>query len=254
MVESGVNEIVIRKAGHEIRSLEDWLKAAPPPEAEKEWQEGRGIRELAGAFFPPGGGVQVPADLGGLLESATGPGPLRVQSVIPEYLVRLDGKPGGSQRCHALAVAQGRDGRAAVVIQARTDEGFGPLVADQLKRGKPGSQWARRMERLSQELLGRALAECGGLRSGLLLQAAAAIRAAEGEKAGMAVLVWCEFRPKRSRAQQLKQQSDDLDAFVRMAGGGALKPGALAGPFRVPGGEELPATIPLYVGKVVTLL
>jgi len=254
VVGSGVNEFLIRKAGQIVGSLEEWKQLAPPPEPEREWGAGKAAQEWAGSFFGKDGLVQVPLDLAGLLNSQAQLGPVRLTGLIPEYRVKLDSQPGGSWRCHGLATGACREGRVAVMVHARTEEGFGPRIGDQLKRSKPGSQWALRMSRMAESVLGVTLADCGTLRADLVLLAAAALLAAEGEKAGSAILVFQEFRPKETRPLQLQQNSADLDAFARALGGKALKPGFLTGPFRVPGGHEVPASVPLYLGKTVTPL
>lgn len=251
-----MNPFAIRKAGHHLQSTADWLRLAPPPDPEQEWAPGHAAWEFAASFFPADQpGPRVPADLEQLLaSSASACGPVRLQSLIPEYLVRLDAEKGGSQRGNALASGMCREGRAAVFLHARTDEGFGPLIGDQLKRSRPGSVWVSRMTRLTEALLGRPLTDCSHLRSGLILLAAAALRAAEAEKSAVACLVFQEFRPHPSRPLQVKQQAADLDAFSASFGGPPLRNLMLAGPFRVPGGPEVPASVPLFLGKTTTLL
>ena len=247
-------ELLIRKAGQPIISAEDWQRLAPPPQGESTWADGEPVRDFARLFFDPDGRVQVPPVLSKMLTTHAILGSVSLQSLIPEYRIALDGLPGGSQRCDAVAVGTSREGRVAGMWHARTEEGFGPLISDQLKRGKPGSQWAARAGRLAEAVLGRPLDTCGNLRGELLRLAAASLRAAEAEKAASAVLIFHEFRPKAARASQMKGNAADLDAFVKCLGGKQLRDGFLTGPFRVPGGNEVPASVPLYLGKITTLL
>lgn len=247
-------DFLIRKAGQPIISPEDWLRLAPPPEGESTWADGEPVREFARLFFDPDGRVQVPPVLAKMLTSHAILGSVSLQSMIPEYRIALDAMPGASQRCDAMAVGTSREGRVAVTWHARTEKGFGPLISDQLRRGKPGSQWAARASRLAEAVLGRPLDACGNLRGELLRLAAASLRAAEAEKAAGAVLVFHEFRPKAARASQLQGNAADLDAFVKYLGGKPLRECFLTGPFRVPGGNEVPASVPLYLGKITTLL
>ena len=249
-----VNEFTIRKAGQIIGSPEEWLKLAPPPEPESQWGPGQAEGEWARSFFDGSGSVQVPQALGAILLSHPLLGAVRLQGLIPEYRIKLDDSPGGSQRAQGLAVGTCREGRVAVMIHVRTDGGFGPLMADQLRRSKPGSQTLARLTRMTEAVLGTTPVAAGALRAGLVLLAAAALRAAETEKAGTAVLLFHEFRPKLSRPHQLQQNSTGLDAFAAALGGKPLKPGVLSGAFRVPGGNEVPASVPLYLGKTITLL
>ena len=248
------HEFSIRKAGQAILSDGDWLRLAPPPDAPVAWQDGSPTREFARLFYNPEGRVQVPPGLGKILTTHPGLGAVTLQSLIPEYLVALDTLPGGSQRSHAVSIGTSREGRVAVMQHARTDEGFGPLISDQLKRGKPGSQWALRAARLAEAVLGLPLKDGGALRGELLRLAAAALRAAEIETSGTAVLLFHEFRPKAARAAQVKRNADDLDSFSKALGGKPLKDSILTGPFRVPGGHDIPASVPLYLGKITTLL
>jgi hypothetical protein len=141
-----------------------------------------------------------------------------------------------------------------VVIEAWSDGGFGPKISDQLNRSRPGSQWAQRIGRLCEAVLGRSAAASGSLLGGLVHRAAAALRAAEGEKAAVAVLVFYEFRRKDGRGQQRKGNLAAIDALVTALGGEPLKDGVLSGPFRVPGGGEIPASVPLFIGRAVRLL
>lgn len=247
-------QFLIRKAGQTILTVDDWQRLAPPPASATLWADGMPEREFARIFFNHEGRVQVPQVVGKVLTTHAGLGAVTLQSMIPEYLIALDAQPGGSQRCHAVAIGSCREGRVAVTQHARTGEGFGPLISDQLQRGKPGSQWAARAARLAAAVLGRELAACGGLRGELLRLAAAALRVAETEKSGTAVLLFHEFRPKAARPLQVKRNADDLDAFAKALGGLPLKDGFLTGPFRVPGGDGVPASVPLYLGKLTVLL
>lgn len=261
-------ELPIRKAGRTLASAAEWFQEAPPGEDAAAWAPGQGEFELAKAIFDGtvgsgsggsggsgGAGVStVPAELQAVLCSHAGLGPVRLSHGIPGYLVRLDEAAGGSQRCDLLAVGAGREGRVAVVVEAWSDGGFGPLIGDQLKRSRPTSQWTRRIDRLCEAVAGKRAMECTQLRGGLIHRVAAALRAAEGEKAAVAMLIFCEFRPKDGRGQQRKRNLNDLDALVAALGGTALKDGILAGPFRVPGGHEVPASVPLFIGRTVRLL
>ena len=248
------HEFLIRKAGQPILTTDDWLEVAAPPAGKADWVDGKPKREFVRLFFNHEGRVHVPQTLGKMLSTHAGLGPVVLHSMIPEYLIALDALPGGSQRCDAVAIGTSREGRVAVTQHARTGEGFGPLISDQVNRGKPGSHWAARAARLAAALLGRPLESCAALRGELLHRAAAALRTAESEKAAIAILLFHEFRPKSSRALQVKRNATDLDSFARALGGKPLKDGFLAGPFRVPGGYEVPASVPLYLGKLTTLL
>lgn len=245
---------MIKKAGKTLASPDAWLEEAPPADGAAVWTAGHPEFELARAVFSKPGVVAVPDELKALLASHPVLGPLKPVQGIPGYQVRLDNQSGGSQRCDLFAVATGREGRSALVIEAWSDGGFGPVVADQLKRSRPGSQWVQRINQLCQALFGRSAGECGHLRGGLIHHAAAALRAAEGEKSAVAVLVFYEFRRRDGRGQQRKGNLTSMDALVGALGGSSLKDGVLSGPFRVPGGGDIPASVPLFIGRTVRLL
>ena len=44
----------IHKSGHEILSVEDWLKYAPPKKGELQWKDKRSAKELARSWFRNG--------------------------------------------------------------------------------------------------------------------------------------------------------------------------------------------------------
>ncbi len=249
-----MNDFTIRKAGKTLGSPGEWLLEAPPAEGPEGWASGQPEFELASALFSKSGAATVPDELKSLLGSHPGLGPLKLVQGIPGYQVRLDHQPGGSQRCDLLGVATGREGRSAVIIEAWCDGGFGPVISDQLKRSRPGSQWVQRIGQLCQALFGKPAASCGTLRGGMVHRAAAALRAAEGEKAAVAVLVFYEFRRRDGRGQQRKGNLTSMNALVAALGGDPLKDGILSGPFRVPGGGEIPASVPLFIGRIVRLL
>lgn len=249
-----MSEFLIRKAGRTIGSAAGWLEHAPPAAGAAAWEAGQPEFELARAIFAQPAGASVPDELKPLLVSHPGLGPLRLGQGIPGYQVRLDGETGGSQRCDLLGIATGREGRGAVVLEAWSDGGFGPLIATQLQRSRPGSRWGLRIGRLCEAVLGRPAADCGTLRGGLVQLAAAALMAAEGEKAAVAILVFCEFRRKDGRGQQRQGNLTAIDDLAVSLGGKPLREGILAGPFRVPGGHDIPASVPLFLGRTVRLL
>ena len=41
----------IHKSGHEILSVEDWFKYAPPKKGELQWKDKRSAKELAQSWF-----------------------------------------------------------------------------------------------------------------------------------------------------------------------------------------------------------
>ena len=102
MIGLGVSELLIKKAGQTLGSVDDWWQQAPPEEGAAGWGPGQAAFELARAFFPEAGLAQVPPELAALLASSAALGGVSLVQGIPGYQVKLDGQPGGSQRCELL--------------------------------------------------------------------------------------------------------------------------------------------------------
>jgi len=63
----------IHKSGHEIRSVEDWFKYAPPKKGELQWKDKRSAKELAQSWFRDGT-PKPPDEFRALLEAKFGTG------------------------------------------------------------------------------------------------------------------------------------------------------------------------------------
>jgi tetratricopeptide (TPR) repeat protein len=72
------------------------------------------------------------------------------------------------------------------------------------------------------------------------------------QNASLAVFVVHEFITALTTDERHAANADDLDRFFLALGGGRVVPGRLSDPPGVPGGEHVPASIPLLVGKVRT--
>ena len=249
-----MSRLVIRKAGKTLESAAEWAQHAAPAADGSVWIAGQAEFELAHAFFPKPGDAMIPEVLQKMMNSNPVIGVQQWVQGIPGYQVKPDVQSDSTHRFDLMGVTAGSEGRCALGIEAWTDGGFGPLIADQLKRSRPGSQWASGIQRLSKAVLSVSAAESGHLRSGLIHAAAAALRAAEIEKAAIAVLVFYEFRPRDGRGQQRHGNLSALDALSAALGGQPLKEGVLSGPFRVPGGSDIPASVPLFLGRLVSFL
>lgn len=248
-----VSGVQISKAGRAIQTLKEWGGLSVGQSGEPAWEPGQPEYEMASAFLEGDGG-QVPPEIQKLLASHPGLGPIGLRQAIPGYLIQLDDTPGSSHRCPLLAKGQGREGRCVVNLVPWTTGGFGPRISDQFARSRSGSHWVRRFEKLCAALLGQTPGQSGGLRAGLLEQLAAALRAAEAEKASTAILLLHEFRMPKGRGQQRKAVLADFDALSLALGGKPLREGSLGGPYRVPGSLEFPATVPVYIGTASRFL
>ena len=132
----------ILKGDRDIRSVDDWFRLAPPVGGIDQWRLGRSALECAVAWCGNAAGPGVPA-------------------------------PGEPRNCDFVAVAEGRDGRVAISIEAKADEPFDrpiqEVIADVIDRTSHGanSNALLRVEQLSAALLPkreRGLSRLGGLR------------------------------------------------------------------------------------------
>jgi hypothetical protein len=74
-----------------------------------------------------------------------------------------------------------------------------------------------------------------------------------GQPAVAAAFIVLEFRGPTCKRENLERNSRDFESFVRALDSHAPIPdiGQLSGPFKVPGGEFVPAGLPLFIGKAV---
>jgi hypothetical protein len=248
-------DLIIQKDGQRIQSVDDWFRMAPPKSKEMHWVDGRSAKEIARAFFPPLAGDTIPPELRGLLAAVAGLGELQSVRLTPECKIRFDGFKGEPRNADLAGVAEYANGRLAVTVESKADESFGPIVAEYLKQKRPArSNVPRRIVSLTQALVFNPdLARVSQLRYQLLHAAAATLAFAGQHQCARALLVIFEFRSRGCRPEKLERNAADLDNFIGAIGGQAqarLPAGVLAGPIVVPGNENIPASVPLYIAKV----
>jgi hypothetical protein len=78
----------IHKSGHEILSVEDWFKYAPPKRGKLHWKDGRSAKELARSWFR-NGTLKPPEELVALLEAKFGP-EITFDEAKPECIIEID--------------------------------------------------------------------------------------------------------------------------------------------------------------------
>ena len=143
--------------------------------------------------------------------------------IIPEYKVPLPGGGADSQNDAFLFCRIGEQ-TAAVMIEGKVDEPFGPSIGEWLKQASAGK--IKRLQHLCA-LLGVSYPPAPHLRYQLFHRAASAIIEAERFGADLAIMIVHSFSPKRA-------WHEDFSAFAAELGT-ADKAGALPRAMSVPG-------------------
>jgi hypothetical protein len=246
----------IHKAGHEINSIDDWFRWAPPKRGTLHWKDGRSAKELAKSWFRSGSAMP-PRELESLLEATFGP--LLFKEIIPECIAELDDFGGEGRNCDLVAVCEVAGQRIVISVEAKADERFGPTVGDYYDQ-KVGSRSnvPARIEQLSEALFGR---QPDGitrrLRYQLIHAAAASLIEAKNHNATCGVLLIHEFVSAPLSARRLEQNASDWANFVRAfpeLTAATVDKNQILGPVSVHGGRRVPTGIPLYLGKLRTML
>ena len=112
----------IHKNGHEIRSVDEWFRRAPPKRGAFHWKDNHSAKELARSWFRSGT-AQVPAGLKSVLISAFGSDGV-VEEGIPECAVGLDDFNGETRNCDLVIVGKVGARRMVISVEAKADAGF----------------------------------------------------------------------------------------------------------------------------------
>lgn len=244
--------MIYNSGGESIESVAEWFRKAPPKSPKVQWQDGRSAKELANAWFRSGLAA-VPEEVEQVLKSAF-PGWSAVEAHV-ENEVPLDELGGEQRTIELLMLGECEAGRAAVSVEATADESFGDFIGVYYDRckSKTASKVPARIEALVEAVLGGPLtAERRNLRYGLLHSTAAAIVEARNCEAAFAVLLVFEFLSDGLNEKRVETNRKDYDnwlAALRPWASGASVAG-LEGPFLVPGSGQIPADLPLFVGRV----
>jgi len=241
-----------------IASLEDWRTHASPRGGASQWAAKRSALELARAWCPEGAPPAVPGELSALLDSHPDLGGLVIGEVTPERKVRFDRLRGEPRNADLVMVGEGGAERVAVSVEAKADEPFDRTIGavrEAVERKKArgiASRGVVRIEKLLRALVPDMEQEATDvLRYQLFTAAAGALVFAREVGAARAVLVVHEFVSDPG-SRKVRRNARDLDAFVAALArtpGATVDPGTMFGPIRVPGSDNIPLDIPLYIGK-----
>jgi len=243
--------------GTPIKSVNDWFKYAPPKRGEEQWKDGRSAKELAKAWFRDGF-ARVPAELELLFRSHPITDSLVVEMGIPEKQTPLDDFKGETRNTDLMLFGHTRDARVVVGIEAKADEPFGNLIAEELEKSKqnPASRVPERIDLLSGSIFGRPVdKKIAQLRYQLLHGVAAVLIEAKEQKAGVAVFVVYELLSDCVRPENIDRNASDFEKFIHSlpkCENADVRTGILIGLVRVPGGKFVPGDVPLLIGKATT--
>jgi hypothetical protein len=198
----------------------------------------------------------IPHELSSLLTSSPALANLTLCEASPEVVIRFDPFGGEPRNCDLLVRGVCGIGNVIISVEAKADETFNETVGKSYDAAmvRPGSNAPERMRRLAQAVLGANVEAVRDLRYQLLYGTAAALSAAKQHGAATAVFVVHEFITERTDDIKHQKNSTDLNDFLRTLTGdqsARLDPGQLVGPFRVPGNDDIPKEVVLFIGKAV---
>ncbi len=181
---------------------ESWQSLLADPE--KHWRDGHSAKMLAESWERAQG---FPPEVRDLLASSPDPALAEATPLIgiPEYQVPLPGGIRPSQNDLFVLAAAGSS-LAAIMIEGKVEEPFGPTVAEWLTDASPG-----KLERLAflQEKLGLTEAPDGNIRYQLLHRTASAVIEAQQFRARFAVMIVHSFSSHHAWL-------DDYQAFLAL--------------------------------------
>jgi hypothetical protein len=247
----------VSKSGHEIRSVEDWFKYAPPKMGSRHWKDGRSAKELARSWFRKGCATP-PEELCLLLERAFGT-EIVFDEARPECIIDLDDFRGEHRNCDLVVLCRAGTRRIAINIEAKADEPFGDSTVGAYYDQKlnSSSNVPQRIENLSAALFGKKPdAVIRSLRYQLVHSVAATLIEALASKAQLAIFLVQEFHSARRSTIKLQQNRADWTIFVRAfpeLTTADVDKNQIFGPISVPGRGRVPNSIPLYLGSFVSM-
>lgn len=246
--------IITNQARQTIHSLNEWLQYAPPAKGENHWKDGRSAKELAKAWMT-NNGPKMPSDLSDLLLSLPDTLSFQPEWAVPEYETKLD-EFRGTGRNHDMIIVGDVNGKKTVIsVEAKVDESFGDIVNDYVARSvkaNPRSKILDRIKQLSKAIFGTK--DVGSLRYQLIHAVAGTLIEAKNQKAAQAIFIIHEFVPFGKSSKKAKQNEESFQSFVMKLTGNPINTRQLIGPLYIPGGEFVPKDIPLYIGKIETVI
>ena len=252
-----MTSIRFHKNDCEIRSIEEWFRCAPPKEGLRHWKDGRSAKELARSWFSQDGYPQVPDELTALLNSHRDTKGMVIYEGFPEHKVQLDSFRGETRNTDLVLLGYTDKGAIVISIEAKADEPFDQTIGERLNKVRgTHSNIPKRIDLLCQSLFGEtvtAFPPLFNLRYQLLTGVAGALIETRKQNAEVSLFIVHEFLSSEVNQEKVQENLKDLVTFIQLLPGCSkveIKEQQLIGPIQVPGGEFVPADIPIYLGKV----
>ncbi|MFJ7825461.1 DUF6946 family protein [Psychrobacillus sp. NPDC096623] len=243
---------ILNKEGKEITSEQEWLRIAPPARKEFHWKKGRSAFELAHVWFE-GEEVKVPIVLQNLLNSSKELHSIKLHTAFAEVETKLDNY--GKGRVHDLLIRGTLNEQPVLIsIEAKADETFGEIIGKCIEQSSETSKLPIRIKLMASALLEERVIY--DLRYQLLHGVAGTLIEAQKQGASVAIFIVHQFISNSNSQAAQKKNNADLDAFVSRLTHQTIRltPGHLIGPVAVTGGATIPNNIPLYIGKIVSVV
>ncbi len=139
--------------GPAIRSLNEWLRLAPPKQKEKHWKDYRSAKEL-GQSWLRNRVPAMPIESSELLRSHKITVGFRPAAGIVEAETKID-EFGGPRNSDIVVLGDSTAGRILLAVEAKADEEFAKPIADELKALEATSKKPERVKRLTAAVLNR---------------------------------------------------------------------------------------------------
>ncbi len=242
--------------GEIIRSLDDWLRLAPPRQGEAHWRDFRSAKELAQSWLR-NGEPAMPIEYAELLRSHRDTRSFKPTVGIAEMEIRID-EFGGPRNSDMVVIGKSGRSKILLAVEAKADEEFAKTIADELRGLPPNSNKPERVARLAAGVLNRELdPSLTSLRYQLLHALAATAIEAKSHQAELGILLIQEFISLSVDFEKVTQNASDLKAFVQTVPGWTdadLSIGTLLPPITLNGNRYIPDDQLVMIGKVRTLL
>lgn len=243
--------------GQAIRSVEDWLTLAYPPDAGVEWKDFHSAKELARAYFRTGSPA-VPEEMVALLNSRPETKELQIDAAVAGKSIVADTHWAKKRQTDLLLYGRRGQQRIVIAVDAIADQPFGETIDEALTHCNPDTPRPALIYDLSRAVFGRPIdAELRRLRYQLLHGVAATIIEARNHRAAFAVFVIHEFLSLALDFDHVMRNDEDLTEFVHSVPRGRgerLSCGTLLPPTTARAEMGVPGDISFSLGRIRTLL
>lgn len=240
----------------QINNLGEWFIKCPPERKSYHWQDGRSAKELAKAWTCSNG-VRVPKEVRDLLDNNPVFEGTELYLASPEYETRFD-QYGRGRKHDLLIIGEKNLEKVLITVEAKVDESFGNnTVQKYLLKASSKNKSTKVPERI--EKLTKALFSADCSKDAMLLQyqllhaVAGTLTESKKQKARKALFIVHYLNKGSCDLRKRKINDDQLDIFTNCLSNGRfneINKGEITGPIYVPGNQQVPFDIPLYIGKI----